>query len=150
MKIKIVDFEVILPIWKEKLWKDRNTKIEASNPIDYLGRYNPRILDNKPTCIACFHNNEIVGVNSLLPTSDLFCRSRGLYVNPEQRLKGVGKKLMKQTFEIAKEMSFKFIWSLPRKSALAFYLSCGFEQTSEFDDQYEFGPNCFILKKIGE
>ncbi len=148
--IKIVDFETILPIWRDNLWKGRISKIEESNGIDYLGKYNPDILKNKATCFAYFEGSDIIGVNSLLPTSDTYCRSRGFYINPEQRLKGLGKKLMEKTLQHAVDLKFKYIWSLPRKSALPFYLKFGFKQTSNFNNQYEFGPNCFIIKKIGE
>ena len=150
MKIKIVDFKTIYPIWKHKLWKGRISKIEESNPIDYLGKYNPELLKNKAICFACYIDSNIVGVNTLLPTSNNFCRSRGFYINPEQRLKGIGKKLMETTLQYAYNLNFKCIWSLPRKSSLPFYLKFGFKQTSEFDDQYEFGPNCFIIKNIGD
>jgi len=150
MNIKIVDFETIYPIWKNKLWKGRISKIEQSNPIDYLGKYNPNLMNNKAICFAYYEGDEIIGVNTLLPTSDTFCRSRGFYINPEQRLKGIGLQLMKFTLEKALLLDFKYMWSLPRKSALPFYLKFGFKQTSDFDDQYEFGPNCFIIKKIGD
>jgi len=148
MKIKIVNFETIYPIWKDKLWKGRVTKIESSNPIDYLGKYNPKIMENKPICFACYNDNKIIGVNSLLPTSNTFCRSRGLYINTEYRLKNVGKKLIETTLNYANILEFKYIWSMPRKSSLPFYLKCGFKQVSEFDEQYEFGPNCFVIKQL--
>jgi len=149
MRVKDTSFETIYPIWRDKLWKGRVTKIEQSSPIDYLGRYNAKIMENKPLCFACYDDtNEIVGVNSLLPTSDTFCRSRGLYINSEQRLKGIGRRLMKITLDYAEFLGFEYIWSMPRKSALPFYLKLGFKQTSNFDKQYEFGPNCFIIKKI--
>ena len=148
MEILIVDFRTIYPIWRDKLWEGRETKIEESNPIDYLGKYNPEIMNNKPVCFGCYDNNELIGVNTLLPTSKTHCRSRGIYVNREQRIKGVGSKLMNKTIEHAKILGYKFIWSLPRKSALEFYLKFGFKQTTGFNKQYEFGPNCFVLKKL--
>jgi len=150
MRVEVVDFKTILPIWRDKLWKGRTSEIEESNAIDYLGNYNPSILDNKAICFAYFKDNIIVGVNTLLPTSDTYCRSRGFYINPEQRLKGIGLRLMEATLFYALKNNFKYIWSLPRKSALPFYLKFGFIQTSDFDNQYEFGPNCFIIKKIGD
>ena len=150
MEIKRVEFKDIYPIWKDKLWKGRVSKIEESNSIDYLGSYNPEILKNKAICFACFIEKKIVGVNTLLPTSNNFCRSRGFYINPEQRLKGLGRKIMQKTLQHATELKFKYIWSLPRKNSLLFYLKFGFKQTTKFDNQYEFGPNCFILKKIGD
>lgn len=148
MEIKEVDFKTIYPVWKNKLWKNRVSKIEESNPIDYLGEYNPNLMKNKAICFACYINDKIVGVNTLLPTSDTFCRSRGFYINPEQRLKGLGLQLMKCTLDKASHLKYKYIWSMPRQSALPFYLKFGFKQTSEFDNQYEFGPNCFIIKTI--
>ncbi len=150
MNIQIVDFKIIYPIWKNKLWQGRISKIEESNPIDYLGNYNPEILKNKAICLAGYIDKEIIGVNTLLPTSETHCRSRGLYINEEQKLKGYGRKLMYETLNHAKKLKFKYIWSLPRKSSLQFYLKFGFKQTSNFIEEYEFGPNCFILKKIGE
>jgi len=149
MRIEIVDFKIIYPVWKNNLWKGRVSKIEESNPIDYLGDYNPEILKNKAICLAGFKDNNIIGVNSLLPTSKTYCRSRGFYINTEQRLKGYGSKLMHKTLTHAKKLNYEYIWSMPRKNSLQFYLKFGFVRTSSFDDQYEFGPNCFVLKKIG-
>jgi len=150
MIIKQVSFDKIYPVWRDKLWKGRVSKIEQSNPIDYLGKYNLEIMNNKAVCFACYIDNNIVGVNTLLPTSKDMCRSRGFYINPEQRLKGIGKKIMKETLNCANELNFKYVWSMPRKNSLDFYLKFGFIKTSKFDDQYEFGPNCFIIKNIGD
>ena len=148
MKIKQVSFDEIYPVWRDKLWKGRVSKIEESNPIDYLGNYNSELLKNKAICLAGFIDEEIVGVNTLLPTSKTHCRSRGFYVDTEQRFKGYGRKLMDETLSHAKKLKFEYIWSLSRKSSLQFYLKFGFKQTSNFIEEYEFGPNCFILKKL--
>lgn len=150
MKVEIVNFNVVYPIWKNKLWKNRRSKITPSSPVDYLGEYNYELMKNYPIFFACYEKGQVVGVNSLLETSELYCRSRGLYVEKEQRLKGVGKALLEKTLEFADTLSYKYIWSMPRKTALQVYLKCGFVQTSDFDDQYEFGPNCFVLKRIGD
>lgn len=148
MKVSIVNFDKVYPIWKDELWADRKTEITASSPIDFMGKYNTDILQNAPICFACYDADEIIGVNTLLQTSMTHCRSRGIYVKSEQRLKGVGHLLMKETLKYAKYLCFEYIWSMPRESALSFYLKFGFKQVSEFDDQYEFGPNCFILRKL--
>jgi len=148
MDVRVVTFDVVYPVWRDKLWNGRETKIEPSNPIDYLGKYNPEIMKNYPVSFACYDGDEVIGVNTLLPTSETYCRSRGLYINLEQRLKGVGRALMEKTLDYATFLGFEYIWSMPRKEALPFYLKFDFKQTSEFDDQYEFGPNCFILKEL--
>lgn len=149
MKVEITNFNVVYPIWRDKLWKGRRSKITPSSPIDYLGEFNYDIMKTYPIFLACYHNNKVVGVNSLLGTSNTYCRSRGIYIEEEQRLKGIGKAIMDTTIEIADSLCYEIIWSMPRKEALPFYLKCGFQQTTDFDDQYEFGPNCFVVKKIG-
>ena len=148
MEVKVVPFNIIYPVWRDKLWVWRKSKIEQSSAIDFLGKYTERILEETPVCFACYDDGEIVGVNSLLPTSNTYCRSRGIYVNSEQRLKGVGRALMEATLEYAEWLRFECIWSLPRQTSLPFYLKFGFRQITEFNDTYEFGPNCFIIKEV--
>jgi len=148
MEIKKVDFNTILPIWRDKLWPDRKTKIAPISLIDLTGLFNKSIAEESVQFFACYDKDKVIGVNSLIQTSKLFCRSRGIWVDKKYRNKGIGKSIMKKTINNTKLLNCIYLWSMPRQSSLDFYIKCGFKQISEFFDDYEFGPNCFVIQKI--
>jgi GNAT superfamily N-acetyltransferase len=141
-----IDFETIFPIWRDKLWP--GIEIKRTSIMDYTGSANRHIENNKVKFFAFYKRGKIIGVNSLIQTSLLFSRSRGIWVDEDMRNQGVGRSLMEFTINYAKSLNCSWIWSLPRKPSLNFYIKCGFKQTSLFLDKYEFGPNCFVLKKL--
>ena len=60
-------------------------------------------------------------------------------------LKKVEEIKMKQ----AKKEKCDAVWSMPRKSALPAYEKFGFvKQGDFFDEGVEFGPNCWVLKRL--
>lgn len=145
MKIKITTFEIILPIWKEKLWPNRKDPIKPTNNIAYLGGRDKRISQQTAVFFAAYENNNIVGVNSGFSTLDGGFRSRGIWVDPAYRKQGTGHSLLKAVIDYATINDYKYVWSMPRQSALPAYQSAGFKQTSDFfDEGVEFGPNCFV------
>ena len=149
IRIEKIDFEIILPIWKDFLWPNRKTEIKPLSSMKYLGGYDMSIYDYIPTFFAVFDNDKIIGVNSGFRTDINFYRSRGIFVFDNYRKLGISQKLFEVTESQAKEEGCSFLWSIPRKQAIASYLKFGFEKTSDwFDENMEFGPNCYVCKKI--
>lgn len=131
-----ISYEDILPFWKE-LWPNR----EVYKPIvgmTYLGGFDKNIEKNTPIFYGYFLDNTCVGVNSYFQTHDIV-RSRGLYVKPEHRGKGIGVKLL----NFIKEDT---VWSIPRKESIHTYIKSNFLQTTDFV-KMDFGENCYAIRK---
>lgn len=149
MIFKKTTFDEIFPLWRYGLWPGRKSEIKPTNGIKFMGGYNKEIEKNIPTFFGAFIDNECVAVNSGFATDKFYYRSRGLYVVPKYRKNGVAYKLLAATEEEAIASGHKFLWSMPRESALIVYLLYGFKKASKmFDDNVEFGPNCFVVKDL--
>jgi GNAT superfamily N-acetyltransferase len=150
-KTGTVEFNTILPFWKEKLWPNRKDAIRPMNDIAYLGGHDPEIYKKfEPTFFVVYNLvNEIIGVNSgHRSTVDMY-RSRGLWVDPQYRRKGISGILFCELHGQAMKENCKAIWSIPRKESLPAYEKYGFIKTSDFFDKgMEFGPNCYVYKEI--
>lgn len=150
-KIKTVDFETVLPIWEEELWPDRASEIKPMSSMMYKGGFDMDIYNlYKPTFFAVYNNaGQIIGVNSGHRTEQRLYRSRGIWVNPLYRKKGVAGVLFCELFGQAMKEQCEAVWSIPRKSALSSYELYGFKKTSEFfDEGMEFGPNCYVYLEL--
>ncbi len=149
MIIKEITFEEILPIWRDKLWIHRDSPIEPASSMLYLGGYDIEIKTRYAPKFFAVIDKEIIGVNSGHQTNSSFYRSRGIYVDPGYNSLGIGRMLMDAVEKSARQANCNHLWSIPRKSALPFYLKCGFVQTSDFfDEGMEFGPNCYSVKYL--
>lgn len=151
MKVKsaIVDFDTILPIWQKKLWLHRESPIRPMSSMQYQGGFDISIYEKyEPTFFAVYNVvGDIIGVNSGHKTTNDLYRSRGIWVDPAYRRKGVCGILFCELHGQAMKEGCKALWSIPRKSALSAYEKYGFEKTSEFfDTDMEFGPNCYVYK----
>ncbi len=143
-----INWEQIFPVWRDKLWKGRKTEIKPTNGLKFLGGFDKKIECNNPTFFGAFVNDELVGVNSGFGTSEYSYRSRGLYVEPEHRKQGIAQFLLLAVEDQAFLEGYKSIWSMPRLTALRAYEKFGFSMVSDFFDDMEFGPNCFVVKNI--
>lgn len=86
------------------------------------------------TYLGAYVEDQLVGVNSGHRCSDGTYRSRGLYVSPDHRNMGIGKKLLLSTIEQARKENCFLIWSYPRKSSWKVYESVGFELISDWEE----------------
>tara|TARA_Y200000002_G_scaffold383243_1_gene404357 strand:- start:6460 stop:6942 length:483 start_codon:yes stop_codon:yes gene_type:complete len=146
-----VDFNVIQPVWFEKLWPGRNSDIKPMSSMTYDGKIDMSIYDKfKPTFVAVYNNADtIIGVNSGHQTGDNMYRSRGVWVDPLYRKQGIAGILFCEIEGKAMEEKCKTMWSLPRKESLPAYEKYGFIKTSDFfDEGMEFGPNCYVKKEL--
>jgi len=154
-------FENIYDIWNEGLWPNRVSKIEDHSALYFdvllwkkygnvfINKQREKIWEYKPTFWVVRENNKVIGANSGFRTDENIYRSRGLYVSPEHRGKGVSKMLLKLTIEVAKKEKCEVIWTMPRKSALPAYESMGFRKIGKWiGEGVEFGPNCIAINEI--
>jgi len=148
MRVVTISFEEMLPIWTNNLWIGRKTQIKPTNGLKFLGGYDKSIENNTPTFFGAFINDECVAVNSGHATNDYEYRSRGVYVMPEYRRQGISQELFKATEDQCLKENKKILWSMPRVSSLQAYEKFGFNVVSDFFDDMEFGPNCFVVKVL--
>lgn len=149
MKIIDLTWDLIYPIWRDRLWPNRVSPIEPASAIKYLGGIDMDNTLHQPCLFGMEVDDTIVGVNSVIECADGGYRSRGLWVNPDYRKQQIAKKLLEHAIDIARSNSAYYIWSMPRQSAWPAYRSAGFIQSSDwFDKDVEFGPNCFVRKDL--
>jgi len=154
MDARSISFEQISSIWQEELWPNRKSPIETHSAMTWPFDGNPieidmDIFNYKPAFFGVFNDQSLVGVNSGHRTKDNVYRSRGIWVDPKYRKKGIAQMLFLMTESQALREDCNLIWSIPRKSALKSYTSFGFETVGDFfDEGMEFGPNIYVKKEI--
>lgn len=144
--IQLILFEEILPLWK-KLWPDTEV-IKPHNEWEFLGGYNPEVPCSDVWFIGYYDDDKLVGCNSCFMSSKNHLRSRGIYILPEYRGKGISKFLFDKTIEIAKQNDAELIWSYPRLDALPSYLAVGFETIGDPFTEFDYGPNIWAVKYL--
>ena len=142
------DFSEVEFIWSTQLWPGRQSKIEPTSAIDHEGDINLNILESKPVFLKIEENKKIVGVLSGFQTSQRLYRSRGLWVEPAHRRRGLASKLIAEIERRAVLAKCDTLWTMPRASAQAFYLQQGFKIYKAIA-KYEFGPHLLVQKPIG-
>lgn len=137
MKIERLNFEKIKSIWQTKLWPNRTSAIETHSAMTWPFEGNPDpinmdIFNYPATFWGAYLDNKLVGVNSGHKTTDKQYRSRGVWVDPEYRKRGVAQMLFLMTAHQAKVEGCEMLWSIPRKTALPAYTKFGFETVGDF------------------
>lgn len=151
--VKQITFQEILPIWQDKLWPNRVSKIETHSamtwPYTHINQsYDMNIFSYPATFFGIYDQDKLIAVNSGHLTTDTEYRSRGLWVDPEYRGMGLAHMILLATIDQAKQENAQMIWSIPRLSALSAYERVGFKTVGEaVDEGVEFGPNiyCHLL-----
>lgn len=138
----------IYPVWCKKLWPQR--KEESIEPFSamLLGGGYGNNQSYTPTFWGYIFNNAIVGVNSGHACVDGSYRSRGLWVDPEHRYRGIGRALLEKTVAEAKLTEAKFCWSLPRKTSWHVYQSAGFILCSEWFGTETSDANAYVYLRL--
>lgn len=144
-----IRFEEIFPVWDKHLWPNRTTPIRAQSSMLLNGEHDMSVYNNPVYFYKATVDKCVAGVNSVFLTTKGEYRSRGLFVFPEFRGRGVGKHLLEEGIRHAQEKGAQCIWSLPRMSALKTYETAGFQFSHPAEDaKVEFGPNVYVIKNI--
>jgi GNAT superfamily N-acetyltransferase len=140
--IRDITWNEIYPIWRYKLWPDRTSAIETHSAMLYLEGFDNH-TNFRVTFIGCFDNNKLLGVNSGHKTMDGGYRSRGLWVDPEHRGRGIGQMLLRQTIEFKDNATF--VWSYPRQSSWNTYKAIGFQLASDWQTSETSLANAYCI-----
>lgn len=146
MEIHQVAFSDILDIWKIQLWPGRKSPIESHSamlmpPLDH----SMKNFQLPVYFYGAFENDTLVGVNSAHGCADGSLRSRGLWVNPQFRGRGIGEALLRVVID---NPAYLIVWSFPRSSAWPVYEKCGFKKISDWmpSETSEANAYCSLLK----
>jgi GNAT superfamily N-acetyltransferase len=146
--ITTITFDEVLPIWNTHLWPNRQSSIDSTSAMCYLGGYDLVNTQSQPTFFTYVIDNEIAGVNSGHKTMNEGYRSRGLYVFEKFRGMGIGTQLLRATIYQAKIEHCNMCWSYPRKSSWKSYLNAGFELASDWEISETSEANAYCIIKF--
>ena len=151
--LKTINWPTIQKVWTDNLWPGRESPIKPTNGLLLGGGWSKELESETPTFFGVYDGNILCGVNSGHKAETIndkkYYRSRGIYVYPEYRGKGIAQMLLKATEEQAIKENCDILWSMPRESSLKTYLRFGFEMYSNKEAiGMEFGPNYYVFKKI--
>lgn len=130
--IQQIPFSLVLPIWQTRLWTNRGSDITPTSAMVFMGGHDGNNMHGQSTFWGYVVNGTLVGVNSGHTCADGSYRSRGLWVEPNYRFQGIGKKLLQATIECGRKHNCVFCWSLPRQQSWPAYQSVGYELCSDW------------------
>lgn len=126
--IKEIDYSMVLPMWRNELWPDRQDPIRPMSSMQLGGGINMEIYKRfTPVFSGLYSGETLAGVISGHPVSEQEFRIRGLYIKSEFRGRGGSQKLFENMKKAAIQRGCSLIWSYPRLSALPVYLKFGFQ-----------------------
>jgi GNAT superfamily N-acetyltransferase len=146
--VKTISWSKIVNIWKNNLWPNRQSPIETNSAMCYLEGIDMSNMYTNPTYFGYIIDNQIVGVNSGHKCSDNSYRSRGLWVDPSYRNRGIGTALLLETIDQAMKEYSDFTWSFPRASSWHTYKKAGFNLSSDWMTSETSDKNAYCIKKI--
>lgn len=147
--VQQITFQEILPIWQNKLWPNRVSKIETHSAMTWpythpVQPYSMDVFNYPATFFGIVDQDKLIAVNSGHLTTQQEYRSRGLWVDPDYRGMGLAQRILLATINQAKKEEAKMIWSIPRLTALPAYDRVGFKTVGDIiDEGVEFGPNIY-------
>lgn len=148
--ISKITFNEIVPIWRLYLWPERHSKIEPNSAMNFLHGFSMENMSTHPSFFAYILEDIVVGVNSgHLCAHDNSYRSRGLYVFPTHRGKGIGKELLLASIDQGKKENAKYVWSYPKQTSWKTYETAGFILSSKWE-QSELGLNAYCKHSLTE
>ncbi len=151
MLTRKISFETILPIWQNELWRNRQSAIEPMSAMTWPFEGSPdpidmSIFDYTPTFWGVYVDDKLVGVNSGHRTANVQYRSRGIWVDPDYRGRGIAQRLFSMTQHQALVEGCLLVWSIPRKTALSSYTKFGFETVGGYIETETADANIYVKK----
>lgn len=153
MQVSRIDINTIKNIWEKHLWPNRTSAIETHSAMTWPFEGNPeeydmKIFDYPATFLGAYIDKQLVGVNSGHKTTDLQYRSRGIWVDPQYRKRGISQMLFLMTAHQAKVEGCEMIWSIPRKTALPAYTKFGFETVGDYIVTETSEANIYVRRSL--
>lgn len=152
--IKEITFDQISYIWHTHLWPGRKD-IHPTSCMSYIPnftveslRHDMRNENQEFIGFGYFIDDKIVAVNSGHLCADNSFRSRGLWVNPAIRGKGIGSQMLIHTINYARLINADFIWSFPRRTSKKVYERAGFRITSAWMESETSEANAFCILRF--
>jgi ribosomal protein S18 acetylase RimI-like enzyme len=142
--IKRITWEEILVIWQKELWLNRSSPIESNSAMNFLSGYDMGNMATRPTFFGYIIDEKIIGVNSGHGCRDGSYRSRGLWVHPNCRKKGIGRSLLQEAVNQGMKEQCKMIWSYPRQSSWPTYSGVGFKLASDWQPSETSESNAYV------
>lgn len=145
-----IDFNTILPIWKNELWPTRSSSIESHSAMTKdKGVHDVENFKLPAWFYGVFDGNNLIGVNSTHLCTDGSLRIRGFWVAASYRGQGVGTNLLVRSIDDAKKNQLTEIWSYPRKSSWPIFEKLGFIMISDWEKSETSDANvfCYLILK---
>jgi GNAT superfamily N-acetyltransferase len=144
-----LDWAEILNIWHNYLWPNRVSAIEPVSAMCFLNGHNMANMVSIPTFYGYIVNDKIVGVNSghACPDQNNY-RSRGLWVDPDYRGRGIGQQLLTATINQGLQEGYDQIWSYPRQTSWPTYLAVGFVLASAWETSETSEDNAYCILNL--
>jgi hypothetical protein len=107
MQTQQITFEQILPVWQNKLWPNRVSKIETHSAMTWPSShpnqpYDMNVFNYPVYFFGIYDQDKLVAVNSGHLTTLTEFRSRGLWVDSDYR----GKKLAQQKYNDTQKLRY--------------------------------------------
>ena len=115
-----------------------------------LTQWEKELRKNYVYAFACFKSYQIVGICVF---QKIFCNAELTYlsIHPKFKRRGLGKKLLKETFQLCESFAIEKIQlevSEKNLDALKFYQSLGFETKGIRKKYYKDGSDALLQEKI--
>jgi GNAT superfamily N-acetyltransferase len=150
--IRELNFEQVLPVWRDHLWPQRDSEIKPVSSVTPNFDIDMKIYEFSDTVRfwGLFYGETIVAANSCFKSKQDECRSRGLWVHEDWRRRRLSQVLLQLVYQYAIENECTRVWSLPRQSALPAYECFGFQKVSPWTNRgMAYGPNCLAELRVG-
>lgn len=153
MQVEKITFDQIHTVWKNHLWPHRTSAIESHSAMTwpYCGdqpEFDITVFDQPAAYWAVFDHGKLIAVNSGHCSSADHYRSRGLWVDPAHRGKGLAQLLFQATEKQAQLEGCAMLWSIPRRSALRSYVAHGFNTVGDFFGTETSEANIYVIKYL--
>lgn len=126
-------------------WKDRDMpEYNTSWARDYLKQGHRKEIA-KDEFFVCKYNGKVIGVVALVTDVSGVAEIRDMVLKKEWRNKGLGKEILKQVIEIAKNRRLRKIFALALPHAEKLYSSAGFEKEGMLKSHFKDGENLSIM-----
>ena len=145
MEVLKPSWEEIKRVWDTKLWPGRDS--EPVTSMVFMGGYDMEYKKQEPVFLGIVVDGNLVAVNSYVLTHGTEYRSRGLWVDEEHRGQGMAKRILSATLSEIGDRGGSMVWTMPRRDAMAAYMSVGFRRRSDWIEQ-DWGTNCYAARHI--